>query len=405
MAASSPTAETSVIPPRSVYIHVPFCRQRCGYCNFTLVSGRDDLVSTFLDCLEIELRAQLGGSSTAGRHTVDTIFLGGGTPSYLAPNDLSRLLTMIERFFSIEPDGEYACEMNPRDCTPERLGILREAGVNRISLGGQSFSERKLKVLERDHSGDELQASIELCASYVGNVSLDLIFAAPGESLHEWQQDVERALCTPIRHLSAYGLTIERGSAYFARRQSGVIEEVDQDLQLLMYEYVIDTFCGQGWEHYEVSSFAIPGYRCRHNEAYWLGQPWLALGPGAASFQVNYDGSAVRRVNHRSTTTYIRWIQRKRSAVAEQDLLSREDCLREQLVFGLRRLDGVDLNQLSHWWGSPVRALFEPHLEHYLEQGWLSLSAGRLKLTRAGLVISDSLWPDLLCNPQSHASR
>lgn len=380
-------------PPRSAYIHVPFCSHRCGYCNFTLVAGRNDLIGAFLEALELEL-----ASTLSTPQPVETLFLGGGTPSFLPETDLERLLELTAAWLPTTGLAEISCEMNPLDCTPERLRLLRRLGVNRISLGGQSFSDAKLATLERDHTGAQLRAALAACHQQFDNVSLDLIFAAPGESEEQWRQDIEMALSSPIRHLSTYGLTIERGSAFYGRRLKNQLTEVDVDLQLAMYEYAIDTLSQNGWEHYEVSNFARPGHRCRHNEAYWLGEPWWAFGPGAASFLPNPDGKTFRRcVNHRSTVAYIRRQCAGQSPIAEEDEISPEQHLREKLVFGLRRLQGVNLHELSERWGHPVRPLFEPHLSRYLEQNWLQLDAAeQLKLTRPGLLISDSLWPELL---------
>ncbi|MCA9133415.1 MAG: radical SAM family heme chaperone HemW, partial [Planctomycetales bacterium] len=252
-----------MMPARSAYIHVPFCDHRCGYCNFTLVAGRDDLVSAYLDALQAELWGTL-----AEPLEVDTIFLGGGTPSHLPAAELQRLLDTLRTRLLLSPTGEFSCEANPLDCTPQRLSLLRDYGVNRISLGGQSFHDSKLQVLERDHTGEQLRTAVERCAEYFSNVSLDLIFAAPGESLADWQADLRRAMDSPLQHVSSYGLTIERGSAFYGRVLKNQLSELSSEEQLAMYEHAIDALVGRGWEHYEVSSFCRPGFRCRHNEAY-----------------------------------------------------------------------------------------------------------------------------------------
>lgn len=383
-------------PARSAYVHIPFCNHRCGYCNFTLVAGRDELVPAFLEALAGELAQSLGEP-----HSVDTIFLGGGTPTHLSPQSLEQLLQLLSHWLKLEPDGEYSCEANPLDCTAQRLELLRGYGVNRISLGGQSFNDAKLLKLERDHTGSQLVEALVRCRENFPRVALDLIFASPEETLAEWQADLAGALASPASHLSTYGLTIERGSAFYGRSLRNELHELADDLQLEMYEHSIDELTARGWEHYEVSNFARPGQRCRHNEAYWLGNPWLAFGPGAASFEHSADGRTfTRRVNHRSTTTYIRKQRHGEPLVSESEQLSREDFARERFVFGLRRLDGVDLVELNRWWGSSVRELFEPYLSHYLQREWLMQSGDTIRLTRAGLVISDGLWPDLLGGTQ-----
>jgi oxygen-independent coproporphyrinogen III oxidase len=204
-------------------------------------------------------------------------------------------------------------------------------------------------------------------------------------------------LASPIRHLSTYGLTIERGSPFYGQVLRRQMLELDSELQLAMYEHAIDRLTAHQWQHYEVSNFAMVGFRCRHNEAYWLGTPWWAFGPGAASFlHCSQQKSFLRTVNHRSTTTYIRKQQAGLSCVAESEQLSLEDFVRERLVFGLRRLEGVELEPLDRLWQGPVLDLFQPYVDEYIRRGWLRRDENHLRLTRAGLFISDSLWPDLL---------
>ncbi len=341
------------------------------------------------------------------RKLVETIFLGGGTPSYFGPNHLHRLLHIINSAFQTTPDLEFSCEVNPLDCTTERLEILRSAGVNRISIGGQSFSDRKLGALERDHTGDQLIEAIQRCTDRFSNVSLDLIFAAPQESFSEWKSDVEAVLRNPIQHLSTYGLTIERGAAFYGRVMRDELSPVQVEDELRMYEFVIESMQSAGWQHYEVSNFARSGYQCIHNLNYWQGNPWWAFGPGAASFlpaQSNGDeechneisGDMVRQVNHRSTTRYIRLIQDGRSPVAESESLNGLEQLREKFVFGLRQMAGVNLQELRQWWGEPIQPIFEPYLSRYIAEGLLLQEGQVIRLSQKGLIVSDSLWPDLL---------
>lgn len=388
--------------PRSAYIHVPFCSRRCGYCNFTLITHRDDLVPKYLDALELELQTTVGHP-----HPVDTIFLGGGTPSYLRGRDMGRLQELIARWFPLNQGGEYSCEVNPVDCQADQLDDLANAGITRVSIGGQSFNDGKLQLLERDHTAERLRQAIAACCQRFTDVSLDLIFAAPGETLPQWKQDVAEALSHPIAHLSTYCLTVERGSAFYGRVAKNELRELNEDTQLDMYEHIRQATSLAGWEHYEVSNFSRAGQRCRHNETYWLGEPWWAVGPGAASFLPDLEDTnlakqhesgiptMLRRVNHRSTTNYIRRLQAGQSAVAEAEAIDPMEQLRERLVFGLRRLDGVDILRLRSWWGSDVLPHFQPAIDRFVNHGWLEWSGDTLKLTPLGLNISDSLWPAL----------
>ncbi|MFO0868087.1 MAG: radical SAM family heme chaperone HemW [Pirellulales bacterium] len=371
--------------PRAAYIHVPFCRRRCGYCNFTLVAGRDDLIPAYLDALAREL-----ASSPAPR-PVDTLFLGGGTPTHLPVPHLRQLLTLVTHAFPLQPHHEFSVEANPRDITPPLVELLAEFGVNRLSLGAQSFSSRKLTLLERDHHATDVRAAVELAQTYFPVVSLDLIFGVPGETLGEWTDDLLGALALNPQHLSTYGLTIEQGARFFALAAHGHLAPLDEELERQFYELVCDRLTAAGWEHYEVSNFALPGYRCRHNETYWLGLPYYAAGPGAARF---VDGR--REVNHRSTTTYIRRLQSGCSPVAESESLPPEAAARERLVFALRRLEGLAARAFAQETGFSLEQLVGPLLTRYADLGLLHWDGERLRLTRAGLLVSDSLWPEFL---------
>lgn len=370
---------------RSAYVHIPFCHRRCGYCNFTVVAGRSDLVDRFLDALEREL-AGLGTP-----RQVDTLFWGGGTPTHLDPGQLERLAQATRAWLPLAAGGEWSCEANPLDCTPDKLSLLRSAGVTRLSLGGQSFNDAKLKVLERDHTGAELERALDAAGRFFDRVSLDLIFAAPSETLPDWQTDLDRGLAHGVGHVSTYGLTIEKGSAFYGRQLHGTLTPASEALELDMYNEALARLTAAGMEHYEVSNFALPGQRCRHNEAYWSGVPWLAFGPGAAG----YDGHS-RTVNHRSLHAYLRRVEAGESPVAECDELDEEQQVRERFVFGMRRMEGIDLSQLATAGVPEPERLFQPHLGRAIAAGWFHREGDRIRLTHQGLVLSDALWPDFL---------
>jgi len=392
---------------RAAYIHVPFCRHRCGYCNFTLVAGRDDLIDAYLEALERELTA-LGQA-----HEVDTLFFGGGTPTHLPPQQLERLFAIVRRWLPLAPGGEMSVEANPIDLatgsgvfggkqssivqhvlppkTPDPIGVLREAGVSRVSLGAQSFNTRKLSLLERDHGPAEIQRAFETARNFAKSVSLDLIFGVPGESLSDWQQDLQATLALAPDHVSTYGLTFEKGANFWSRLSRGDLSRVEEETERQMYEAAIDTLTATGYEHYEVSNFAKPGHRCRHNENYWLGGSYFAAGPGAARFV-----GGIRETNHRSTTTYIARVLSGQSPVAESERLSPEDAARERLVFGLRRLEGIDTRQFATKTGFSVEALGGEDLPRLIDLGLLQLTGDRLRLSRQGLMVSDSIWPEFL---------
>lgn len=371
--------------PRAAYVHVPFCRHRCGYCNFTLVAGRDDFIERYLEALEREL------AGLERPRPVETLFIGGGTPTHLAPPALERLLASVNRWFPLADGAEFSVEANPCDISEEKVAVLRQAGVTRLSLGAQSFQDRKLALLERDHRAEQIEAAVRLARDGFASVALDLIFGVPGETIDQWRLDLERAIELYVDHVSTYGLTFERGTRFWSQRLKGALVELDDEMWRSMYALAIDRLAAAGFEHYEVSNFARSGRRCRHNEVYWAGEQYFAAGPGAARHVAGR-----REVNHRSTTTYIARVLAGQSPVAESETLSAEDRARERLVIGLRRIEGVDVGRFADQTGFDIHALAGRELQRHLELRTLELHGDRLRLTREGLFVSDAIWPDFL---------
>jgi oxygen-independent coproporphyrinogen III oxidase len=371
--------------PRSAYIHVPFCKHRCGYCDFAVIAGRDDLIDAYLDALAVEL-GWLGGPCE-----VDTLYFGGGTPSHLDEPHLDKLCDVALAAHSLAPGGEWTVEANPESLTAGRLRVLAERGATRVSLGVQSLNDEKLKALDRDHSRETAIEAVRLVQAAGLQVSFDLIFAAPGETLTDWRADMRDALALEPGHISTYGLTFERGTAFTTARDRGQLGELDEDLQRELYAEAIDVLTGAGYEHYEVSNFARPARRSRHNDVYWAGDEYYAAGPGAA----RYVGG-VRETNVRSTLAYLKCLQTGESPVAERERLDPERRARERLVLGLRRLRGVEKGPFASTSGYAVDALAGNAIAKFAAMGLLEDSPERVRLTREGLFVSDALWPELL---------
>lgn len=373
------------MPPRAAYVHVPFCRHRCGYCNFTLVAGRDDLINSYLKAVEIEL------ASHQEPHEVTTLFFGGGTPTHLSRDQLKRLFQSVYRWFLPSVDSEISMEANPADITKEKVALLQDWGVTRVSLGAQSFAEDKLALLERDHSAKDVRRALEITRERIPQVSLDLIFGVPGETRPVWQRDLESAVALKPDHISTYGLTFEPGTKYYRQLQRGDLASLGEEVEREFYLAAIDQLTAAGFEHYEVSNFAQPERRCRHNQVYWRGQEYFAVGPGAAR---HIDGE--RSTNYRSTTTYLNRVLSGKSPVAEQERLDGEARARERLVLGLRMLEGIDCHAFKRATAFDVEALAGEALVKFRQLGLLTKVADRIRLTRQGLLVSDSLWPDLI---------
>lgn len=361
--------------PRSVYIHVPFCRHRCGYCNFSVVAGRDYLVERYLNAIETEI------GWLTDRYEIDTLFLGGGTPSHLSPANLEHLMASIKARFDLADGAEVTAECNPNDLDASTAAALAAGGVNRISLGVQSLDEGKLKSLERDHDREDVQRAVERAKSFASSVSVDLIFAAPGESLDGWRRDLDAALELQTDHVSAYELTYEKGTQFWNRLNTKTIIEADEDTRADMYTHAINRLSEAGLAQYEISSFARDGHRCRHNEVYWNGEPYFAFGPSGARF---VDG--VREMNHLSTMKYFRQVEAGERPVDFREQLAPEPAARERLAIALRHVDGVECERFQLQTGFSVTQLLGENGAAWQEQGLLDLN-DRVRLTAAGRMI------------------
>lgn len=371
--------------PRSVYVHVPFCVHRCGYCDFTLVAGRDDLQDDYLLALEREMQA------VADRPAVDTVFLGGGTPTQLTAPRLERLLNLLHEHFDWQVGGEFSVECNPVGLTNDKLGVLQAAGINRLSLGVQSFDAQVLATLERDHREADIVDCVARCLRLFENLALDLIFAVPGQSLELWQQTLHRAVTLGTTHLSTYGLTFEKGTSFWTRRSKGQLIEADNELELSMYEASMQQLADAGFAQYEISNFARPGYESRHNQVYWSGLPYWGFGPGAASY---LDGE--RRLNHRSTTTWIQRVLNGASAIYETERLEPEDRARELIVLGLRTTAGVNRAEFRIASDFDLDELVGNELAELVERGLILDDGDVVKLTHEGKCLADSVAGELL---------
>ncbi|MFM1902379.1 MAG: hypothetical protein RLZZ440_279, partial [Planctomycetota bacterium] len=380
--------------PRHAYVHVPVCRHRCGYCDFTLVAGRDDLLDRYFMALGRELERIARAAESPDEPTclqLDTLYLGGGTPSHLGPDGLRRLFDLLHARLRPVTGAEVSLEANPLDVTPEFVAAACDCGVTRVSLGGQSLDAATLAALDRDHGpGDVLQAADRLRKAGLA-VNLDLMTAAPGQTLGVVERDLAAAIRLGPEHVSVYCLTWEKGTAFESRRGRGELAPAEENLERAMFEAAIDELTAAGYEHYEVSNFARPGHRCRHNEAYWDCRPWEAFGPGAARF----DGRT-RITNHRSTTTWINRTLAGADATGDIDAMTAETAARERLVVGLRRRAGIDRDGFRAASGCDLDSLAGPAVARWVAAGLAVDDGRRIQLTRAGLLVSDALWAEVL---------
>jgi oxygen-independent coproporphyrinogen-3 oxidase len=366
--------------PRAAYVHVPFCAHHCGYCDFAVAAGKDHLIDRYLEALAAEL-ATLGTPQP-----VETLFLGGGTPTHLGPPQLRRLLATVTAWLPLRPGGEFSVEGNPGTLDAERVAVLADFGVNRVSLGAQSFQPEALRVLERDHRPADVPRAVEAVRRRVAQVSLDLIFGVPGQGLADWEADLRAALALGPDHLSTYGLTYEKGTRLWKQRRRGEVRPLDEEAERAQYELAMDVLAAAGFEHYEISSFARPGRRCRHNQMYWANDAYFGFGVGAA----RYVGGS-RELNTRDLHTYLRRALAGEPAAFQRETLGPEERARETMALQLRRAEGVRRAPFRDRTGFALEDVAGPAVARFVEMGYLSDDGDGVRLTRAGKCVADAV--------------
>ncbi|AHG91007.1 oxygen-independent coproporphyrinogen III oxidase [Gemmatirosa kalamazoonensis] len=368
------------VPARHVYVHVPFCARRCSYCDFAIAVRRVVPVNEYVDALRKELAVRFGEPAHAGLEPLDTLYLGGGTPSRLGGAGVAAALDAVRDWFPLAPDAEVTIEANPDDVSADAARAWRDAGVNRVSLGSQSFDRDVLRWMHRTHDVEQVGRAVDaLRGAGIGNLSLDLIFAVPTALERDWDRDLAHALALAPDHLSLYGLTIEPGTPLGRWHERGTVAEADEDRYADEFLRAHETMGAAGFEHYEVSNFGRPGRRSRHNSSYWRGVPYVGLGPAAHGF----DGG-VRRWNAAAYAEWVRQLETGCDPVAGQEQLQPADRAAESVYLGLRTTDGLVLEP-----GEAAR------VAPWIDQGWATLDGARLRLTAAGWLRLDALAADL----------
>ncbi|BCW98895.1 MAG: coproporphyrinogen III oxidase [Armatimonadota bacterium] len=368
----------------AAYVHIPFCASKCPYCDFNSYAGISHLASRYVGAL----CRQIQESPQAGDGPLRTVFFGGGTPSLLPAESLVQVLEALRNRFGIAEDAEVTLEANPESADPEKLARLRQGGFNRLSIGAQDFDDDLLRALGRAHDHRRfLQAFQDARAAGFENISFDLMFALPGQTLDGLRRTLEAAIGLCPEHISAYCLTIEEGTAFHRRRAAGRLDLPDEEAQADMFLLTRSLLEDAGYEHYEISNYALPGRRCRHNEVYWRNEPYRGFGPGAVEF---VEG---RRVMwERDPAEFIRQVEESgRAREVFSEMLPAEKAAGESLMLALRTADGANLEELSRRFGLDVENLFQPEIERYTAAGLLNRSGCRIRLTRSGQLLADEV--------------
>ena len=375
-----------------LYIHIPFCKSRCIYCGFystTHLSLRDSYVSAL--CSEMEMR-----SGNVLFRQLSTIYIGGGTPSQLSTNHLHDIFNSIVNHFHVDDDAEVTIECNPDDVTPSFAEALKELPINRVSMGVQTFNNERLKFLRRRHSSEQVLHAIErLRLAGIENLSIDLMFGFPNETIEEWENDIDQALNLHLEHISAYSLMYEEGTPLYNIRnqqiEKGLVNQDEEDeLSVKMYELLMEKLEKTGFEHYEISNFALKkdcgSYRSRHNSSYWQGIPYLGIGAAAHSYDIDS-----RQWNVADVQQYIQAIQRG-EIPAEREFLTEDMRFDDTVTTALRTNEGINLASLT----DRHRDYLMARAQKYIHQGLLAQDGENIKLTKKGLFVSDSIMSDFM---------
>ena len=360
--------------PIGLYVHIPFCRQKCAYCDFPSFAGQEGLMAPYLNRLFLEI-----GEKGGGDWEISTLYIGGGTPSLLPPPMMAELLSRLRAHFSFAPQAECSCECNPGTVTEAFLSALRRGGINRLSFGAQASQSDLLRRLGRIHTWDRVEQSVAL-AQKAGfeNVNLDLMLGLPGQTLGDVDETLDRALALSPTHLSCYGLILEEGTPLATRVQSGEWTLPQEDTERDMYELCRKRLAARGFVQYEISNFALPGFACRHNCDCWQRKEYLGLGSAACGFIGNK-----RYQNPAALADYLA------GKPPEETVLSPQDARFESLMLGLRMMEGVSEEAFARMHGMTLEEAFGKKMRRPLEEGLLVRQNGHLKLTRRGMDVQN----------------
>jgi oxygen-independent coproporphyrinogen-3 oxidase len=381
-----------------VYLHIPFCRSHCSYCDFATGMYQTEVADRYVHLLVREISKW---SEVESPSAVDTIYFGGGTPSLLTSAQIERILSTVHDRLEVIDGAEVTIELNPAsiataedspELSSQKLREFRSLGINRASFGAQTFDDRELKQLGRTHSSADIPATFQqLRQAGFENISFDLIAGLPSQTLAGWQRNLDEALKLRPDHLSLYLLDVHEGTPLADQIRTGMRPQPDDDLAAEMYQLMIDEVCAAGYEHYEISNFSLPGFESRHNTKYWAGAPYYGFGCSAHS----YDGWRRRWANERDVAKYVRLIKQEESPVSERTELNEEDARSESIFLGLRLMRGLDLQSYRSRFGTDLRAEYNSELTRLGEAGLIEIDDCLVRLTKRGALLSNEVFTAL----------
>ncbi|BBO17673.1 coproporphyrinogen III oxidase [Candidatus Brocadia pituitae] len=372
--------------PHALYIHIPFCARKCNYCDFNSLVSDTKTIDRYLHALEKELNI------LQGQYLFKTVYIGGGTPSVLDEFQLEKVLSSIIEHIPASEIKEYTCEINPGTLTKDKVVLLKEYGVNRISLGVQSFQHHQLKLLGRIHSGDDARTAFTLLRTNgFQNINLDLIFGCPEQALDDWEKDLTAAVELDPEHVSAYALTYEEETPLALDLKNAVLHKLEEGVELEMYKMAIRYLTRNQFKHYEISNFAKDECECRHNRVYWENKGYIGVGAGAHSFL-----HGVRTANEKDLLKYIHGIDENKNIKSFDECLPQNQLASETIIMSLRLRQGVSNADFHERFGYTIKDQFGNQVNRLLAYGLVAYEDERLKLTEKGLFVADTVMTEFL---------
>lgn len=375
-----------------VYIHIPFCKSKCHYCDFNSYVGKDSLIPEYCNALIKEIGMYSGNDSFSKKVKARSIYIGGGTPSLISEEYISRIIERCKNCFEVSEDAELTIEANPGTITGGKVNAYKKVGINRLSLGLQSWQNRLLKYIGRCHSVEDFIDSLYIAREAgFDNINADLIFGLPSQTFREWEETLEKVIDKDLEHLSCYDLKIEEGTVLYNKVEEGQIQPIDDILDREMYHETITKLKGKGFNHYEISNFSKPGYESKHNLIYWKAENYIGLGAGAHSYFNNRRYSNIE--NPMDYTTKILTNENTLKNIQE---VAEADRISEYLILGLRLVDGICMHEFKRKFGRDILELYGGNIDLLVNRELLSFSEGKIKLTRLGLDLANQVFVEFI---------
>ncbi|WP_416149304.1 radical SAM family heme chaperone HemW [Salipaludibacillus sp. HK11] len=376
--------------PKSLYVHVPFCEQICHYCDFNKFYLHNQPIDEYIDLCASEMEKTI--HFFPSDEAISTIYVGGGTPTSLSTEQLRRLLQQIKHYFPLSNELEFTVEVNPGSADEEKMSMLYEMGVNRLSIGAQTFDEDLLKAINRDHKASDVEKTVNLAHnSGIKNLSIDMMFGLPKQTMKQWTDSLKSACQLQIQHISAYSLKVEEKTVFYQLFKKGKLTLLDQEDEADMYEYMLKELSKQGFRQYEISNFAKDGKESLHNLTYWDNQEYYGIGAGAHSYI-----TGVRRVNHGPLPKYMKALNNNEFPYLEQNQVSEKEKMEEQMFMGLRKRTGVSLVEFEKRFGKAVQQIFPQVMNKLITDQLLEVVQGHVRLTDKGLLLGNEVFEKFL---------